>query len=147
MHIYIYIYIHQCSIYCVLDMRDMRISYVRHDSFICKTWLIHMWHTTHSYVTHDSVMCMTWPIHMWASTRRSDARRASQRCETWLIHTWDMTHLYARHDLFICHTRLIHRYDVTYSYVNVKQTIRCAHYRCLLQNIIFFIGLFCKRDL
>jgi len=32
-------------------IRDMTHSYVWHDSFICVTWLIHMYDMTHSYVT------------------------------------------------------------------------------------------------
>jgi len=35
-------------------------SYMRHDSFICATWLIHMCDMTHSYVRHDSFICATW---------------------------------------------------------------------------------------
>ena len=44
-------------------MCDMTHSYVRHDSFICVTWLTHMFDMTHSYVRHDSFMCATWPNH------------------------------------------------------------------------------------
>jgi len=30
-------------------------SYVRHDLFLCETWLIHTWDMTHSYVWYDSL--------------------------------------------------------------------------------------------
>jgi len=60
-------------------MCDMTHSYVRHDAFICVTWLVHMCDMTHSYVWHDSLIC-----------------------NTWRIHTCDMTYSYVCHDLFIC---------------------------------------------
>ena len=34
-------------------------SYVRYDSFICGTWLIHIWDMTHPYVGHASFMSVT----------------------------------------------------------------------------------------
>jgi len=77
---------------CVLDMWDMLISYVRHDSFICETCLIHMWHTSHSYVWHDPFTC----------GRQTDVRMRAVRLEM-----WDMTHSYVRHDSFICETWLM----------------------------------------
>jgi len=69
-------------------------SYVRHDSFICATWLIHTCDMTHSYVRHDSFICLPSLIHM---------------C--------DMTHSYVRHDSFICVPWLIHMFAMTHSYV------------------------------
>ena len=42
----------------------------RHDSFICDTWLIHMWDMTHSYVTQDSFICDSWLIHMRRMTHK-----------------------------------------------------------------------------
>jgi len=39
-------------------------SKVWHDSFICVTWLIHMYDMTYSYVWHDSFICVTWLIYM-----------------------------------------------------------------------------------
>ena len=53
------------------------------DSYVCAM--------THPYVRHDSSMCETWLIHMWDMTH-------TYICETWLIHTRDMTHPYVRHD-------------------------------------------------
>jgi len=38
----------------LLDASMMRIYEWWHDSFICETWLIHMWDMTHSYVRHDN---------------------------------------------------------------------------------------------
>ena len=37
-------------------------SYVRHDSFMCVAWLIHMCDMTHLDVWHDSFRCVTWLI-------------------------------------------------------------------------------------
>ena len=77
-----------------------------HDSYMCVTWLIHVWdvthicpdgvvymHTpqsdmTHSHVRHDSYMCVTWLIthtcvwhdsYMWVT-------RLKHVCVTWLTH-------------------------------------------------------------
>jgi len=69
-------------------------EYVRHDSFICETWLIHMCDMNYLYVWHDSFICVTW-----------------------LIHTCDMTHSYVRHDSCICVPWLIHTCDMTLSHV------------------------------
>ena len=52
-----------------INMCDMTHSYVWHDSFLCVTWLIHMWlihmcSIIHSYVQQDLFMCVTWLIPM-----------------------------------------------------------------------------------
>ena len=81
-------------------MCDMTHSYVRHDSFIRVTWLMHTCDMTHSYVWHDSFICVTW-----------------------LIHTCDMTHSYVWHDSFICVTWLIHTCDMSQSFTCVTWLI------------------------
>ena len=43
---------------------DMTQSRVRHDSFMCATWLIYVCDMTHSCKRHDSFMCATWLIHV-----------------------------------------------------------------------------------
>jgi len=63
--------------------------YLRHDSFICETWLNTDDHDSfrqdfYSCVCHDSFIC-----------------------ETWLICMRDMTYFYVRHDSFTCGTWLI----------------------------------------
>ena len=73
---------------------------MRHDSFTCETWLIHIGDTTHVYMQHDQFIDETWLIHI----------------ETWLIHMWDMTHSHRRHHSFIHATRPIYRRDMTHSY-------------------------------
>jgi len=92
-------------------------SHVRHDLFICGTWLIHtrhmpqsnrVWHRskpgirdmTYLYAWHDSVIYVTWPIHMWHdSLIRS--KMSSRTCDT------DVTYTYVWHDSFICVTRFL----------------------------------------
>jgi len=93
-------------------------SYVRLDSFICVTWLIHMCDVTHSYVRRDLFICETWFIHMrdvthsyvrwlyymWHHSFIRDMPHAyvymTPSYRTWLVHTWhyefirDMTHSY-----------------------------------------------------
>jgi len=62
-------------------------SYVRHDSFICVTWLIYMCDMTHLYVRHDSFICVT---------RRSSSTDLSKPS---LMASWLCS--YVRHDSFI----------------------------------------------
>jgi len=79
-------------------------SYVRHDSFICATWPIHMCDMTHSYVRHDAFICATWPIHM-CDMMHSYGRHDSFICAMWPMHMCDMTHSdrHATHScIFVC---------------------------------------------
>jgi len=97
-------------------MCDMTHSYLRHDTFICATWRIHMCDMTHSYLRHDTFICATWRIHMCDMTH-SYLRHDAFICATWHVHMCDMTHSYVRHDAFICATWRIHMCDMTHSYV------------------------------
>jgi len=75
---------------------DMAHSYLRHDSFICETWLI--------------LPCGIWLVHtrcMYEASLLVHVRHDSFIFETRPIYAWDMTHLHVRHDLFICATWLI----------------------------------------
>jgi len=93
-------------------------SYLRHDIFLCESWLIH-WHVrisfcrlvllfvTFSFVTHShswrivifvTFTCATWLISMWHDPFT---------CATWLIYMCDTTHSCVWHDPFICATWLI----------------------------------------
>jgi len=71
---------------------NINYSSVRHDSFTCTIWLIHLCNMTHSYVRHDSFI---------------GAISLIKNCE--------MTHSSQRHDSLICVTWLIYMCDVTYS--------------------------------
>jgi len=119
--------VHRIRWYLIKMVPHVTHSYVRHDSFICATWLIHKCNMTNSYVRHDSFISATWQIHMcdmtplvrclrWhASTSfngdvwhdYSYVRHDSSICATWRIHMCDMTHSYVRHDSFICATGLL----------------------------------------
>jgi len=96
-------------------------SRVRHDSFICVIWFLHM-------CGHDAFMYVTWLMHVCAGSSRSallcvrhnlimcsyvrhDAftfQHDSCICATWSIHMCHSTHSYLQHDSIICATPLIH---------------------------------------
>ena len=78
------------SFICMTHIRmcDMTHSYVRHDSFICVTWLIHMCNMAHSYVWHNSFMSHIRMTNMWDMTHSFEGH-ASFICMIWLI---DVTH-------------------------------------------------------
>ena len=59
-------------------MRDI----MRHDSFICETWLIRTWDMTHSYVRHAAFLCETWLVHMCDMTHSYVRRDSCQRCDS-----------------------------------------------------------------
>ena len=121
-------------------IRDVTLSYMRQDSFICVTRLLHTCDITHSCVRHEScTLCNIWTrtlvcgiTHLTPSYVRHDdmahlyMRHDSFICETWLMHTFstsrhshqhcavwreccsscmcDTTHTHVRHDSFICET-------------------------------------------
>jgi hypothetical protein len=110
---------------------------VGHDSFICVTCLIHMWHIIHSYVgrdssiravRHDSFIRGTWLISKYRGLCRSIALVPWNMCDmnhscvwhdsficvTWLIHMCDMTHSYVWRDSFVRATWIIHVWDMTH---------------------------------
>ena len=131
--------IHMCDVThsCVRRDSFMCVTWLIHvwrDSFICVTWLIHMCDMTYSYVWHESFICVLWLIHMTHSNVWHD----SFKWVTWLIHAWHdsfiyvtwlihmcgMTHSHAWHDSFTCATWLILIYDMTHSYVWHDSIIR-----------------------
>jgi len=95
---------------------------VIHDSFICETWLIHMYDIDHFYACHDSFKCETWLIHtydmdqiyVWYASficmcwgqgmhtfgKLKVLKHDSFICETWLVHMWDMTQPHVRYDMY-----------------------------------------------
>jgi len=64
---------------------------VWHDSFICVTWPVHMWHMTHSNVWHDQFTCVTWLVlvHICNTTRSYVWHDSLIKC----IHTRHGVHL------------------------------------------------------
>ena len=75
---------HICTAW-LMNMCDMTHSYEWHDSFICVTWLIHVW--------HNSVIHVTWIIHT-CDVIHSYEWHNSFTVVTLLIHGCDMTHSY-----------------------------------------------------
>jgi len=141
---------HDCHHHDVRQKKHCHL-YVRHDSFICVTWLIqqHDCHVQdvrhkkhrHLYVRHDSFVCVTWHIQQH-DCHVHDVRHKKHR------------HLYVRHDSLICATRHIQQHychvhdvrnkntvtcmcDVTHSYV-WRDTFICVHWisctRCTTQK-------------
>ena len=121
---------------------DLRL-WERYGSFICETWLIHMW--------RDSFVCGHWLIHtrfsrvsdrsvdMTHSYMRHDSyvRHDSFICETWLIHAWTLTHSYARTQfsrvlgrsvdmIYTCETWLIEMWNMTNHMWH--DSIKCGHW-------------------
>ena len=103
------------------SMWDMTHTYVRHDSYICETWLISMrtcailmgvWDSYMCDITHA---CETWLIYVRHDSCMWDMTHICETCETWLIYVrhdscmWDMTHIYVRHDSSM--------WDLTHIYV------------------------------
>ena len=133
----------RCAIWCI-HMCDMTHSYVRRDSFICATWLIHMCDMTHSYVRHDSFICATWLIHIQAHTH------AHMR---WL---WSVGSIklyvsfakepYKRNNL-LQKRSMIESIQLTEAIPHPPTQFAWRSYTSLLQNIVSFAELFCKRDL
>ena len=108
-------------------MWDMTHSYVRHDSFICATWLIHMCDMTHSYVRHDWFIWVTRLIHIHVYTYSysyahrklliEGAREESVASQMWSAGCWlfiCVTHSYVWHDSFLRATCLVYISICTY---------------------------------
>jgi len=87
--------------YCMSDLlrlwKEMAHSDVRQNSFICATWLIHMWDMTHSY---RALFWMT-----------------STRVKRWRIQMCDRSCSYVQHDAFIFVAWLVQMWDMIHSYV------------------------------
>jgi len=82
---------------CPVSTCDMTCSYMRHDSFIHATWLVHMHDMTRSY---DSFICVTWLLHM-TMCNMTYMRHDSFTCTTWLVHTCDC-HIFIGKVVNIC---------------------------------------------
>jgi len=84
---------------------------VRYDSFICVTWLIHLFHMTHSSVWHDSFIhvwhdsCDMTQSSMWHGTSHSYGWYELFIRVPWPIYLSDMTGMsYVTHMSGSCHT-------------------------------------------
>jgi len=90
-------------------MCDMTHSYVRRDSFLCQTRLLHMWDMTYSFGWHGSCAALSPPIQTALKSV------CLHMCVTWCTHMCDMTHSYVWHDSSLCVTRLMHMCDMTHT--------------------------------
>ena len=105
--------------------RDMTLSYVCYDSFICVSWLIRMCAMICSYVCHDSFMYVSWLLHMCDMTH-SYVCYVSFICVTRLIHMCVMTH---SHDSFICVLWLIYMCgECIHSHINWSWVFVCLRH-------------------
>ena len=127
-------------------MRSRAITYVR-ESLGHVTRLIHTCVTTHKYVWHNSFICVTWLIHMWDTTRMWMARPIdmcscgyfSHQAEplshmrvTWLACTRGRTHSYVWYDSFICVTWLIHTCHMAHICVTANGWQQCTYVTWLI---------------
>ena len=89
---------------CDKSMCDMTHSRVRHDSWLCVTWLIYVCDVTHA--EHRQ---------FWEDRRLYHSHlREKCLCVTRLPHVCDMTHVYMWHDSFTCATWLMSICDMTH---------------------------------
>jgi len=100
------------------------ISSVRHDSYMCVIWLIHIWHDflLFKYVRTIDIIRVIWPIHMWDMTHSCIdmthplGHRASSS-------SWARSILCVWHDSYMCATWLIHMLDMTHSYIDITHSL------------------------
>jgi len=97
---------------------------VQQDSYMCVTWLIHIWHDflLFKYVRTMDVIWVIWRIHMWDITHscidmtHSLGHRASSS-------SWARSILCVWHDSYMCATWLIHMLDMTHSYIGMTHLL------------------------
>jgi len=109
------------TLHRTLEYRDKPYLHVCRDSSTWVAWLMHMWDLISSCAWHDSFICLTWPMYMWHE-------QTGQRTPPWhytelldkvtrLIYTCGVTALHVWRDSYICVPWLIHMCDVTHFYV------------------------------
>jgi len=103
---------------------DMIQSHVRHDSFMCVTWLNQMCDMTQSYVRHDSVNCVTrlsqlcdmtngmTNVGRWSSTNIWPSG-VVYTLVTWHSHICDMTLSYLQRDTHEWHASINQIFDIS----------------------------------
>jgi len=85
---------------------DMTPSYMRHDSFMYMTWLIHVCDMTPLYMSRDSFShTASGFAHAYSDLDLQWESHDSFMCVTWLIHVCDMTHLYLWRHSFFTHSK------------------------------------------
>jgi len=118
-------------------------SDVSHNSFIyAAAKPTHIYHTTHLHMSHSS-----FPYH----TTHSQMAHNAFTHVTQLIHICHTPHIprnsstYITQPFHTCHASDAHSRVTRAASTYIIQLIHICHYD-LLQNIVSFIGLFCKRD-
>jgi len=153
------------------DMCNVIHSYVWKDSVICVTFNpgIRISSSTitacldHTVRRQCVVVCsiLLQRVAVWTPSLSKTSTACPDRFETWHIHMCDMTHSYIWHDFIKhCHHRAPIPLVVLCCSVLKKIAVCCAFVygvatisrllkiiKSLLQNIVSFIRLFCKRDL
>jgi len=123
-------------------MCDMTHSYVRHDSFICATWLIHMCDMTHSFVMREWMTCwfssfLLIPlvdslIRMSHFTHMTDNSYLSCLEASWavLLMFVASTPSCANSDSLICVAWLTHIYATHHLYATLARHATCITQSC-----------------
>jgi len=114
--------------YLIIEISDTRHA---HDSFICVTWLIHMW--------HDSFICVTWLIHMWHD---------SFICVTWLIHMCPTKRVWwsksAIHDMRMTHSYVWHDTHTSYTGCWFEMSVSFLRNDCVVAHTYFALVVCCS---
>jgi len=142
-----YVFIRLCWLIFVCDMtrsccvmwRCQVLAWVRHDSSMCVTKVIHVCDVTHLRVWQNLFSCVTWLIHMCHKIHSSiwnDAFMCVICRLCGFFHVHDVRTWWCVDSMCV-----ICRYGVA----TISRLLK--KYRSLLQNIVSFIWLFCKRDL
>jgi len=138
---------HSCTTWLICHVAHMNAAGLAHmneschvgSHYICATCIWHDW-TCHIHVRHDScVMSHIWMRH-WLDMSHSFT--------TWLMcHVAHMNaaFIYEWHDS-TCHIHIRHDSYVMSQIWSIHVTHMIDH-TSILQNIVSFTGLFCKRDL
>jgi len=112
-------------------LRVRRFVIVRHDTFICETWLRGICDMTH-------FICVTWLIHM-CDMHHHEALLG----ETWLVHICDMSRPYECHASWFAWAECSHGYVSFAKEPNIHIWVPCLMIR--MGSMLAWLRLCCKR--